>query len=244
MRVGIISDIHANFQALEAVLEDIKEQNCEKILCLGDLAMAGPEPVKVIDFVKNKKDWEVIQGNTDKMIAEYTPELAKTVKSIFPVMGNALDDDVSIISKEQKEYLKNLPPQKELEIEGTKILMVHGSPRRNNEDILPETSLKELEKMLIGVNADLIFCGHTHVPCGFQTNSKKTVVNVGSVGRPMTKNPQSCYVVADFSNGEFTIEHRLVDYDRELASDIMKQRNFDGAEKLAEMILHPKDRHV
>ena len=165
-------------------------------------------------------------------------------ENIFPVMGNALDDDVSIISKEQKEYLKNLPPQKELEIEGTKILMVHGSPRRNNEDILPETSLEELEKMLIGVNADLIFCGHTHVPCGFQTNSKKTVVNVGSVGRPMTKNPQSCYVIADFNNGEYTIEQRLIDYDRETASQIMKKRGFAGAEKLAEMILHPKDRHV
>lgn len=244
MRVGIISDIHANFQALEAVLEDIKEQNCEKILCLGDLAMAGPEPVKVIDFVKEQKDWEIIQGNTDKMIAEYTPELAKTVKSIFPVMGNALDDDVSIINKEQKEYLKNLPVQKELEIEGIRILMVHGSPRRNNEDILPETSLEELDEILKGVEADLIFCGHTHVPCGFQTNRNKTVVNVGSVGRPMTKNPQSCYVVADFSNGEFTIEHRLVDYDRETASQIMKKRGFAGAEKLAEMILHPKDRHV
>lgn len=244
MRVAIISDIHANFQALDAVMNDIKEQKCEKVLCLGDLAMAGPEPVKVIDFVKAQKDWVVIQGNTDKMIAEYTPELAKTVKSIFPVMGNALDDDVLIISEEQKEYLKNLPVQKELEIEGTKVLMVHGSPRRNNEDILPETSLDELEEILKDVNADLIFCGHTHVPCGFQTDSRKTVVNVGSVGRPMTKNPQSCYVIADFKNGEFTIEHRLVDYDRETASKIMLQRGFDGAEKLAEMILHPTERHV
>lgn len=244
MRVGIISDIHANFQALEAVLEDIEEQKCEKILCLGDLAMAGPEPVKVIDFVKNQKDWEVIQGNTDKMIAEYTDELANNVRKIFPVMGNALTDDVSLISTEQKEYLKDMPEQKELEIEGIKVLLVHGSPRRNNEDILPEIPLDTLEEMIKGVNADLIFCGHTHVPCGFQTNSKKTVVNVGSVGRPMTKNPQSCYVVADFNNGEFTIEHRLVDYDRETASNIMKRRGFDGSDKLAEMILHPTERHV
>lgn len=243
MKIAIISDIHANFQALQAVLNDIKEQGCEKILCLGDLAMAGPEPEKVINFVK-EQDWEIIQGNTDKMIAEFTPELAENVKKIFPVMGNALIDDDKILGASEKDYLKNLPEQKELEIEGVKILMVHGSPRRNNEDILPDRPIEEIEEIIKGVDADLIFCGHTHVPCGYQTNSKKTVVNVGSVGRPMTKNPESCYVVADFNNGEFTIEHRFVDYDRKTASDIMKSRGFEGAEKLAEMILEPKERHL
>jgi len=243
MKIAIISDIHANWQALEAVLEDIKNQKCEKILCLGDLAMAGPEPVKVINFVK-KQNWTLIQGNTDKMIAEFTPEIIDSMKDKFPVMANALLDDIKIISDEQKLFLKNLPEKQSLNIEGIKILMVHGSPRRNNEDILPDTPIKELEEIIKGVDEDLIFCGHTHVPCGFQTNSKKTIVNVGSVGRPMTSNPQSCYVIADINNGSFSIEHRLIDYDRETASKIMKDRNFDGAEKLAEMILTPKDRHV
>ena len=243
MKIAIISDIHANFQALQAVLNDIKEQKCEKILCLGDLAMAGPEPEKVINFVK-EQNWEIIQGNTDKMIAEFTPELAENVKKIFPVMGNALIDDVSVLDETAKNYLKNLPEQKELEIEGVKILLVHGSPRRNNEDILPDRPIEEIEEIIKGVEADLIFCGHTHVPCGYQTNDKKTVVNVGSVGRPMTKNPNACYVVADFKNGEFSIEHRFVDYDRKTASDIMKSRGFEGAEKLAEMILEPKERHA
>lgn len=243
MKIAIISDIHANFQALKAILNDIKEQKCEKILCLGDLAMAGPEPEKVINFVK-EQNWEIIQGNTDKMIAEFTPELAENVKKIFPVMGNALIDDDKVLGASEKDYLRNLPEQKELEIEGVKILLVHGSPRRNNEDILPDRPIEEIEEIIKGVGADLIFCGHTHVPCGYQTNNKKTVVNVGSVGRPMTKNPESCYVVADLNNGEFTIEHRFVDYDRKTASDIMKSRDFDGAGKLAEMILEPKERHL
>ncbi|MBO6088568.1 metallophosphoesterase family protein [bacterium] len=243
MKVAIISDIHANYQALEAVLKDIREQGCERILCLGDIAMAGPEPQKVIDFVR-KQNWDIIQGNTDKMIAEYSPELADSVRKVFPVMGNALADDVKILDNESIDYLKNLPEQKELEIEGVRILLVHGSPRRNNEDILPDRPISEIEEIVKGVNADLIFCGHTHVPCGYQTNNKKTVVNVGSVGRPMTKNPNACYVVADFNNKEYVIEHRFVDYDRETASNLMKSRNFEGSEKLAEMILNPKDRHL
>lgn len=243
MRVAVLSDIHANYQALEAVISDLISQGCERVLCLGDLAMAGPEPQKVIDYVK-KQDWTVIQGNTDKMIAEFTPQIIDSLKDKFPVMANALMDDISVIDDAGKEYLKNLPVQKNIEIEGVKILMVHGSPRRNNEDILPDMQMGEIEEMIKGVDADLIFCGHTHVPCGYQTNSKKTVVNVGSVGRPMTKDPKSCYVIADFKNSGFSIEHRLVDYDRETASNIMKSRDFDGAEKLAEMILHPTERHV
>ena len=104
--------------------------------------------------------------------------------------------------------------------------------------------LEQIEEMIKNVDADLIFCGHTHVPAGYQTNTKQTVVNVGSVGRPMTKDAKSCYCIANFENGSFSIEHRFIDYNRELSAEIMRTRNFDGAEKLAEMILHPTSRHI
>lgn len=244
MRVAVLSDIHANFQALEAVLNDVKNNECEKVLCLGDLAMAGPEPVKVIDFVQNQGDWLIIQGNTDELIAEFSQNLVDSMKNKFPVMANALVDDVKIINDEQKEFLKNLPKQQKLEIEGVKILMVHGSPRKNNEDILPDMPLEKIEEIVKDTDAGIIFCGHTHVPCGYQTNCKKTVVNVGSVGRPMTKNPDACYCIVEFEDGNFTIEHRFVPYDRITAAKIMSERSFEGAEQLADMILNPKERHL
>lgn len=244
MKVAILSDIHGNMQALESVMADIKENNCEKVFCLGDLAMAGPEPTKVINFVKSQSNWTVIQGNTDKMIADFTPEILKNTEKAFPVMGHALADDVLFLSDDAKNFLKNLLPQKELNVDGVKVLLVHGSPRRNNEDILPGMPLEQIEEMIKNVDADLIFCGHTHVPAGYQTNTKQTVVNVGSVGRPMTKDAKSCYCIADFENGSFSIEHRFIDYNRELSAEIMRARNFDGAEKLAEMILHPTSRHI
>lgn len=244
MKVAILSDIHGNFQALESVLDDIKNNNCEQVFCLGDLAMAGPEPQKVIDFVAAQKNWTIIQGNTDKMIADFTPEILKNTEKAFPVMGHALADDVLFLKNSEKEFLKNLPPQKELEIDGVKVLLVHGSPRRNNEDILPDMPLKEVEAMMEGTDADLIFCGHTHVPAGYQTSKRQTVVNVGSVGRPMTKDPKACYCIAEFENEQFSIEHRFVEYDREKAAQQMLARTFDGADKLAEMILHPTSRHI
>ena len=244
MKVAVLSDIHGNFQALESVMEDVKANNCEQVFCLGDLAIAGPQPRMVKHYERKQNNWTVIQGNTDKMIADFSPEILQNVKNNFPVMANALADDVIFIEEDKKDYLRNLPAQKELTLEGVKLLLVHGSPRRNNEDILPDMPLKIIEEMLEGTNADLIFCGHTHVPAGYQTNKKQTVVNVGSAGRPMTDEPKACYVIADFQDGGFSIEHRFIDYDRQTAADIMSARNFDGADKLAQMILHPVSRHI
>lgn len=244
MKVAIISDIHGNFQALESVLDDMKSNHVEKVFCLGDLAMAGPQPRLIIELISKKTDWTVIQGNTDKMIADFSPEIMENVKNVFPIMANALADDVYFIEDEMKNYLKNLPPQKELTVEGVNVLLVHGSPRRNNEDILPDLSIKKVEEMIESTDADVIFCGHTHIPCGYQTSKKQTVVNVGSVGRPFTQNPKACYVIAEFQDGGFSIEHRFVDYDKEMAADILRARGFEGADKLAQMLINPSSRHL
>ena len=204
MKLAVFSDIHGNMQALEAVLEDINSRGVDKIFCLGDLAMAGPEPNKTIDFVKNQ-DWTVIQGNTDEMIAYYSKEVFDKVKEAAPIMANALKFDANEITEENKEYLKKLPVNLTLNIEGLRVLLVHGSPRKNNENIYPNMPQDKIEEIFKDVEADVVFCGHTHMPCGYQTKSKMTVVNDGSVGRPFTENPQSCYVLANVNNDNMAI---------------------------------------
>lgn len=243
MKFAVISDIHGNLYALEAVLEDIEQENCDNIFCLGDLAMAGPEPNETIELVK-QMNWEIIQGNTDKMIAEYTDEMAENLTKAFPVMGNALKNDVSVISDENKEYLKNLPENLEFNIGRIPVMLVHGSPRRNNEDILPDMDMNLVEEMIQDTDARLIFCGHTHLPCGYQTDSGKTVVNVGSVGRPFTEKPEACYAIVTFDDMGFGIEHRFVEYDNVSASNKLKERDFEGADKLAQMLIKPETRHM
>ncbi len=243
MRVAVISDIHANLIALQEVLKDIENEKCEHVICLGDLVLAGPQPISIMDFI-SKQDWTIIQGNTDRLIAEYSQETVEKLKEIYPVMANALVDDMNYMTEDIRNFLKELPPQLEMEIEGVKVLFVHGSPRANNENILPNRPLKEIEEILSGVDADLILCGHTHIPCGYQTSNKQTVVNVGSVGRPMTSAPLACYAVIDFENGIFNIKHKFVDYDREKAADQVCIRSFEGADKLAELLINPVVRHV
>ncbi|MFA6989503.1 MAG: metallophosphoesterase family protein [Candidatus Gastranaerophilaceae bacterium] len=242
MKIAIMSDIHGNIEALNAVLEDIERENCEKMLILGDLAMAGPEPNETINLIKNlmdQKDIEIIQGNTDEMIVKHTDSPQDQYTPPNTIMLEALKYTQQVISDENKEFLTQLPPYKYLTIGQTNILIVHGSPRRNNEDILPGQPIESIVPMLSNINADLIFCGHTHLPAGYQIGDM-TIVNDGSVGRPFTEEPKACYVVLDIpdlSKNEFGIEHKFIDYDFKQASEKLRKLPFEGADKLADMLI-------
>lgn len=246
MKIAVISDIHGNMEALEAVIKDIENEDCEKIFALGDYAMAGPEPDTAINwFIQKDNDerFTLIQGNTDLMIAEYSEKTYQQLKEKAPIMAEALKNDFWLINPIQRNFLKNLPLQKEITIDGIKILLVHGSPRRNNEDISPDLTIAQVEEIITGTDADVILCGHTHTPCGFQTSKKQTVVNVGSVGRPFTEEPDACYLKLTINNGKCLFEHKFVKYNKETASLKLRKRTFTGSNKLANTLLDPKLRH-
>lgn len=244
MRVAVLSDIHANVQALEAVMTDVVEQGCEHVFCLGDLALAGPQPKEVMDYIMEQDTWTVIQGNTDKMIANFGPEVLDFLDAQYPVMANAIESDIEILDDTYKAYLANLPPQLSQVIEGCSVLFVHGSPRANNEDILPNMPIEDIEEIIAATGEKLILCGHTHIPCGYQTESGQTVVNVGSVGRPMTEIPKACYAIIDFNDGSFEIRHRFIPYDNHLAARLMSKRDFVGSDRLSDLLLTPGQRHI
>ena len=243
MKIAVISDIHANLHALTAVINDFERRGVQKVFALGDYAMAGPQPNETISFVITQP-WEMIQGNTDKMIVEYNNELYESVKNAFPVMAEALKYDISIIGEKQKKFIASLPQDKIIEIEGVKIHLVHGSPRKNNENIYPDLFPETVEEMVKDSPADLILCGHTHIPCGYQLNNQKTVVNVGSVGRSMTPDAMPCYAILDIEDGQYTVEHHFADYDRELPMEIIKSHGFDGCNELANMLIDTTKRHI
>ncbi len=248
MKIAIISDIHGNIYALKNVLKDIELENCQKIFCLGDLAMAGPEPSKTLSKIKelsDSKDFYIIQGNTDKMLSVFSIDTKNAIQKTNEIMSNAYENDSKILTNEEKNFLANLPPQKEIELFGVKILLVHGSPRKNDENIYPNLKIEEVEEMIKFVSADIIFCGHTHVPCGYQTNTNQTVVNAGSVGRPFSESPQACYAILEINEKDstFKIKHKFVKYDVEKAAEKLRQRNFEGSEKLAQMLIKAVSRY-
>ncbi len=248
MKIAIISDIHGNLDALESVLEDIKKESCSKIFCLGDIVMAGPEPKETLSRIHElmkSKDFYIIQGNTDKMLSVFSFDTYNQILETNAVMASAYLADSRLLENEDKEFLKNLPPQMQIELSGIKILLVHGSPRKNNENIYPDLRIEEVEEMIKGTNADIIFCGHTHTPCGYQTNTNQTVVNTGSIGRPFTPQPDSCYAIMTINENDLTykVEHKFVKYDKEAAAKKILNRGFDGCDKLSQMLLHPQTRY-
>lgn len=247
MKYAVISDIHGNVQALEAVFDDIKnKENISKVLCLGDLALAGPQPNVTLDIIKelvDKNEAVCIQGNTDRMIALYDECVLNNLRLKNSIMANALESDVKLLSDEQKLFLKSLPEQAVVEFDNTKILLVHGSPRKNDENIYPDLPLEQVEEMLKETEADLIFCGHTHMPCGYQTNSGKTVVNVGSVGRPFSEEPKACYVVLEINAEGVSIKHKFVEYDVTAAAKLLEERGYEGCDKVAQMLIHATSRY-
>ena len=248
MKIAIISDIHGNIDALESVLSDIEKENCSKIFCLGDIAMAGSEPSKTIRKIHalvQTKDFHIIQGNTDSMLSVFSFDTYNAILNTNTVMGSAYLADSQLLTNEEKEFLKNLPEKLDIELYGIKILLVHGSPRKNNENIYPNLPIEEVEEMIKDTDANIIFCGHTHMPCGYQTNTEQTIVNVGSVGRPFSDSPDSCYVIMEINEetSNYTVKHKFVKYDVLTASRKIEERGFEGAEKLAKMLIKATSRY-
>ena len=243
MKIAVISDIHANALAFDSVLDDIKKFNPDKIFCLGDIILAGYNPNYVCQKIfelkeKYKDNFEIIQGNTDKMVANCTPELIKKTKEAFSCMGYSLEEDVKITDKKYIDFVKNLPEKKLVELNNLKIELVHGSPRNQSENIYPNLPIEEIEQMVSLSSADLILCGHTHLPCGYSLNSGKTVVNVGSVGRAMTEDKMPIYLQLTIDkNGKFFTEHKIIKYDNELVSRHILARGFKHCEDLAKMYI-------
>lgn len=247
MKIAIISDIHGNGLALDAVLKSIEENSCDKIFCLGDIAMAGYDPNYTIEKCIELQgtmgcNFEIIQGNTDNFIANYTAELHSKIAEKSIPMANALQNDMLFLRKENVAYLRSLPEQKIVTLnykkKNLRIQLVHGSPRRQDENIYPYLTEAEVEQITSRSIADIVFCGHTHLPCGFVLNSGRHVINVGSVGRSMIQAKMPVYAILKVNdNGSFEIEHKFVEYDNEKVSRTIANRGFTGSDELAKMFL-------
>lgn len=243
MKIAVISDIHANKMALDCVLNDINKFNPDKIFCLGDIILAGYDPNGVCEEVmklqdKYRDDFIIIQGNTDKMVANCTPQLIEKTKEAFPCMGYSLEEDVKITKKEYIDFVKNLPLNKTITLNNITIELVHGSPRRQDENIFPNLDPCDVEKMVENSPADLILCGHTHIPCGYSLNSGKTVINAGSLGRSMMPDCKPVYLQLTIDKyGKFYSEHIKLEYDNKMVANHILMRGFKYCEDLAKMYI-------
>ena len=187
MRIIIISDVHANLAALEAVQEPY-----DVLLCLGDLVDYGPQPGEAIQWVRERA-FTVIRGNHDQALA-YDMDCG-----CAPVMKEASVTTrtwhTQILSAEDKQYLRGLPLSAHVELGGATFFLAHASPTGDLYKYLrPEVTDEVLEEEIRGIDADYVFIGHTHLPM-IRHLGKTIIVNPGSVGQPRHGDPRACYVV-------------------------------------------------
>lgn len=213
MKILILSDIHGNLAALEAIHE-----KADMVFCLGDIVNYGPYPKVCIERVKELTD-KVVQGNHDNAIG-------KDMDCGCSVKYKELSDAGKIFAKaalneSEKGFLGNLPLTIKTELGGKKFLFSHGSPSGNIYKYLrPAVSDTELENELKDVDADFVFIGHTHLPMVRKINGI-TVVNPGSVGQPRDGIPMASYAV--WTDG--LVEIKRAHYDIEATVRGLKATN-------------------
>ena len=211
MKIAIISDIHGNLEALQAINEPWDE-----LWVLGDLVNYGPNPSEVVDFVRRNAT-VVVRGNHDHAIGYgVDPQCSAPFRSMAQAMQVYTE---SILSDEQKAFLRELPLTADRTVEGRRFFLCHAVP----SDPLyrycpPESPAWAMEAGR--VDADVIMVGHTHLP--FQaTLGGRQVVNPGSVGQPKHGFPQACY--AAWEDGQF----------------LLKSRSYDTAETVRKLLALP-----
>ncbi|MBC7294700.1 MAG: metallophosphoesterase family protein [Thermoleophilia bacterium] len=193
--VAFISDIHGNSEALEAVLADIQTRQIAAVYCLGDLVGYGPNPNGVIDLVR-QMEIPTILGNSDDDIAwersdcgcYFPDERAKR-------LGEAsYQFTVREVTPENKAYLRALPREKHLFVNGWRLHLVHGSPRRLNEYLLPDRPERSFWRLASNEEDDVLVFGHTH-QSWHRWFGRVLFVNVGSVGKPRDGDPRAAYTL-------------------------------------------------
>jgi predicted phosphodiesterase len=159
-------------------------------------------------------------------------------------MKAALKYAKSVLRDDQIDFIKNLPEKCSIKVGKLRFLVIHGSPRGINEYVFPGLDSTTIKNIFKGVLEDIILYGHTHLPVVYRVNGQ-TVINVGSVGRPFTDSPDSCYVIIDYpdlSKKKFEIYHKFIEYDKEVTVKKLMNLPFEGKEKLAQVLLDPNKR--
>jgi len=216
-RLAVLADIHGNSVALRAVLADLARQGgADAVIILGDLAVFGPDPVGVLNLLRQIGSAFHVRGNTDRYLVEGNypgqpdgSDWQSQVLAGFPWT-------VRELGRSGLNFLADLPARQLLRLSPQHtILAVHGSPRSDEENIRADTPVAELVPMINGQAYNLLLCAHTHLPCDRMVAGRR-VVNVGSVGLPFDGDPRASYALVNLRpGGEYYIEFRRVRYDIE-----------------------------
>lgn len=218
-RLAIISDIHGNLPALEAVLADIQLQGIEEIYHLGDLVGYNPFPNETVALVA-EKNIPGITGNYDQAVLALVPDpIGELLNAKITPMGKTLYAwTVQAVTAQTREFLLSQPRECSLVRGRWRLRLTHGSPRHIRDYVRPSWPEEMVADLLNEVAEDILFTGHTHIPV-IRPLHGKWLLNPGSVGFPKDGNPLASYMILELGeNVTPTIRRVAYDIERTIAA--------------------------
>jgi putative phosphoesterase len=228
--LAIVSDIHGNLTALDAVIADIERRKVDRVLQGGDLALAGCQPAEVIDRVR-ELEWPGIVGNTDELLwrpeecAEQernAPKLRDLLRVLFEDYAPATRE---LIGDDRINWLRRLPAEHRED----GVILLHASPGDLWRAPLPDAEDTELVATYESCEAETVVYGHIHRPY-VRNLGPFTVANSGSVGSPFDGDPRASYLLVDGSE----VEVIRVEYDIDREISLLLGSGYPDAERIAE----------
>ncbi len=225
--VAVFSDVHANLEALEAVLLDARKHCLGRFICLGDVVGYGPDPVKCVEIIRDL-GCPVILGNHDQAVGK-----AGVEEHLNAYAAAGIEYTKKQLSEVDLEFLAHLP----LNLSLGDAIFAHGSVNAESPWDYVVTR-EDWARQFLATPARKIFLGHTHRPAIWRLDRKglesvdcegtcffepgaRYAFNVGSVGQPRNLRPEACYVI--FKPAEECLEFRYVKYDFKLTQKKIKR---------------------
>lgn len=247
MRLAILSDIHGNPIALDAVLADVKRAGgVDGYWLLGDYAAIGPDPVGVIERVRALSNAQCIRGNTDRYattqsVPENWVEKSRArpdeVEALMNVARSMAWTMGAVTAAGALGWLAGLPLEMRMTLpDGARVLGVHAAPGTDDGDgIRPTMSDDVLRAAVAGCEADLVLVGHTHIPLD-RTVDGVRIFNPGSVSNALVADLRAKYAILSADATGHTIESRRVDYDREAVLALTEKVRHPAAERIVQLM--------
>jgi len=212
MRVAVITDIHANFPALEAVLELIDGEGVDRLYCGGDLVGYGPHPNEVCALV-DERGIPTIYGNYDYAIARDLEDCgcAYVNRHDREVGQLSVDWTLAHTNQRSKDFMRELPFDLRFELSSKRVRLVHGSPRKVNEYLFEDKPARTFERIAAQADCDILVFGHTHKPWVHQYGDV-LFVNCGSVGKPKDGDPRAAFALLTVKDGNVGVTIPRVRY--------------------------------
>ena len=225
MKIGIITDIHSNIQALNKVLEEFEKLKVDNIICCGDIIGIGINPEETVqELLKRKNILISVKGNHEQYLLNGLPN------EVHDNKRNMCDEEIanhkwnhSKLSKQSIEFLKNMKSSESIEIEGKKIYICHYPQNSNGtyKKHIKSPNINELKELFDVKQYDIFIFGHTHT-CSINNEENKWYINTGSLGCPMNSNIAKAGIL-EISDGKVNFSSINIEYNvKEIIEEINK----------------------